>query len=213
MTALVAALFLAAQLAAPAAPRPARAAPAPSPAVHLGRAGAPSVVRRHPAVPAVAAGRSQLPGPSATGLSMPGPSPTGTRPAGSAKPATAKPSQARPGASVGALVSKTSVAGSTPAPVAKPSTRIGAPAGLRGIATWYAWRPGQAAAGPALRAALGPRWRGRLVRVCSASACVSVRLTDFMASRVPGRLVDLDSRSFASLAPLSRGVLKVEVSW
>lgn len=103
------------------------------------------------------------------------------------------------------------------APSAPASPRVSghhAPQGrvrLSGTATWYAWRPGQAAAGPALRRALGPRWRGRSVTVCAA-ACVRVRLTDWCACG-GGRVVDLDARSFARLAPLSRGVLKVTVGW
>jgi len=85
--------------------------------------------------------------------------------------------------------------------------------GLAGQATWYRWRPGEAAAGPALRAALGPGWRGTRVTVCAGAGCVEVRLTDFMASRIPGRLVDLDARAFNALGPLSVGVLRVTVRW
>lgn len=81
---------------------------------------------------------------------------------------------------------------------------------LSGIATWYAWRPGQAAAGPALRAALGPGWRGRSVLVTAGARSVRVVLTDWCACP-GGRVIDLDSRSFAVLAPLSVGVLRVEV--
>jgi len=93
----------------------------------------------------------------------------------------------------------------------RPAGRIGpVAAGVRGIATWYAYRPGQAAAGPALRRALGPGWRGTVVTVCAGSSCLRVRLTDWMRA---DRLADLDSRSFAALAPLSRGVLEVTVSW
>ncbi len=77
-----------------------------------------------------------------------------------------------------------------------------------GVASWYRWRSGQAAAGPALRAFLGPKWRGMVVRVCAA-VCILVRLTDFMRA---DRLIDLDERSFAALAPPSIGVLRVSVS-
>ena len=77
---------------------------------------------------------------------------------------------------------------------------------LRGTATWYAYRRGEAAAGPALRAALGPGWRGSVVYVEG----LRVRLTDWMRA---DRLIDLDSRTFAALAELSRGVLPVTVSW
>lgn len=88
-----------------------------------------------------------------------------------------------------------------------------ATASISGQATWYAWRPGQAAAGPRLREALGPGWRGRTVRVCSASRCITVALTDWCACDPPSRLVDLDARSFAVIAPLSDGVIRVTVEW
>ena len=77
------------------------------------------------------------------------------------------------------------------------------------MASWYRYVAGQAAAGPRLRSALGPGWRGSVVTVCAAT-CVRVTLSDFM---VRDRLVDLDSRSFAALAPLSQGLQEVEVSW
>lgn len=80
---------------------------------------------------------------------------------------------------------------------------------VTGIASWYRYVPGQAAAGPRLRSALGPGWRGSTVTVC-ASVCLRVTLSDFM---VADRLVDLDSRSFAALAPLSQGLVKVSVTW
>jgi len=85
-------------------------------------------------------------------------------------------------------------------------TAGGAP--LTGLATWYRWHPGQAAAGPALRAALGSHWRSQSVRVC-ASVCVTVTLSDYCACQ---RLIDLDSRSFVVLAPLSQGVVRVTVT-
>lgn len=81
---------------------------------------------------------------------------------------------------------------------------------LEGTASWYRWRPGEAAAGPALRAALGPRWRGQQVRVCAGVRCATVRLTDYCGC-YGTRLVDLDAATFAQLAPLSRGLIRVEV--
>lgn len=84
---------------------------------------------------------------------------------------------------------------------------------LTGQATWYAWHLGQAAAGPVLRAALGPSWRGRIVRVCVGARCISVRLTDWCACRPSTRLIDLDVRTFATLGPTWRGILPVEVRW
>lgn len=98
---------------------------------------------------------------------------------------------------------------------ATPSERTtndgGAPLLVSGTATWYSWRPGEAAAGPALRAALGSGWRGSTVTVTSAGHSVTVRLTDWCACG-SGRIIDLDSRSFARLAPLSTGVIRVTVS-
>lgn len=79
---------------------------------------------------------------------------------------------------------------------------------VSGVASWYDYHPGQAAAGPQLRAALGPHWRGQTVRVC-ARVCIRVRLTDFMRA---DRLVDLDRSDFARLAPLSVGVVHVTVT-
>lgn len=83
-----------------------------------------------------------------------------------------------------------------------------------GVATWYDWRPGGAAAGPALRRALGPNWRGQRVRVCAGGRCVTVTLNDWCACGDRGgrpTVIDLDRRSFAALAPPSRGVINVEV--
>lgn len=96
------------------------------------------------------------------------------------------------------------VASKTPAPSKAPGSR-----NLRGTATWYRWHRGEAAAGPALRRALGSHWRGRSVRVCSVD-CITVRLTDWCLCR-DDRLVDLDRRSFAKLAAPSVGVLAVRV--
>lgn len=65
-----------------------------------------------------------------------------------------------------------------------------------------------AAAGPALRVGA---WRGRLVTVCHRTLCARARLVDWCAC--PGRLVDLYGSVFGRLAPLSRGLIRVEVSW
>ena len=89
------------------------------------------------------------------------------------------------------------------------TTRIAAAhVGVRGTASWYRWHPGEAAAGPALRRALGPGWRGMRVTVC-AGRCVVVRLTDWCACR--DRVIDLDVRAFARLAAPSRGLVSVSV--
>ena len=85
----------------------------------------------------------------------------------------------------------------------------------RGIASWYAYVPGHAAAGPELRRMLGPSWRGTTVRVCAGGRCVRVVLSDWCQcwkGTRSERLIDLDSRAFARLAPLPRGLVRVEVT-
>jgi hypothetical protein len=117
------------------------------------------------------------------------------------------------------------VAGSSPAlaPTPTPSVRphptgglIPPYVGFRGLAgtsTWYAYRSGQAAAGRALRDAIGADWRGATVRVCHAGRCLSVVLTDYESSLIPGRLIDLSSSDFLTLCgSLSKGICSVEVS-
>ena len=91
-------------------------------------------------------------------------------------------------------------------------------AGITGIASFYVYIPGGAAAGPALRSALGPGWRGRRVIACVTSDkkrsasdnCVTVTLTD-SCQCYGTRLIDLDWRSFSRLAPLSVGLAQVTV--
>jgi len=99
-------------------------------------------------------------------------------------------------------------------PTEQPATATGSQlAAVSGTATWYRYHPGQAAAGAALRAAIGPDWRGKTVTVTANGRSITVRLTDYMASKRPGRIIDLDSRDFARLGKLSQGVLRVTVSW
>ena len=97
-----------------------------------------------------------------------------------------------------------------PSVASRQPTNAPANVSATGQATWYRYHPGQAAAGPALRAWIGKGWRGTTVLVC-AKACVVVRLTDWCACKGE-RIVDLDSRSFRALAPLSQGVVRVTVS-
>ena len=80
---------------------------------------------------------------------------------------------------------------------------------LHGRATWYPAGGLIAAAGPDLRAALGPGWRGSLVEVSAAGRAVVVRITDWCGC--PRALLDLSSDAFARLAPVSRGVIRVTV--
>lgn len=114
----------------------------------------------------------------------------------------------------------------TPGPAAT-SPEVGSPppasgGSLSGTATWYC-SPGRspctrgypgglyAAAGPALRAALGD-WRGRQVTVSAGGRSVTVMLIDWCACG-SGRVIDLYGEAFARLAPLSRGVLTVTLTW
>lgn len=95
-------------------------------------------------------------------------------------------------------------------------------ASLRGIATWYCL-PGRspctagypatgayAAAGPALRAALGD-WRGRTVTVSADGRSVEVALVDFCRCD-GGGLIDLYAGVFGQMAPLSVGLVRVTVT-
>lgn len=87
-----------------------------------------------------------------------------------------------------------------------------------GVASWYDGTPREAAAGPALRAMLGPNWRGRLVyvsrRTCTEAGCQTrtarVRVTDWCAC-YGTRVIDLDRATFALFASPSRGLIRVSV--
>ena len=101
-----------------------------------------------------------------------------------------------------------------PAPTMPAVDEVLVPAGtISGWATWYRSPAGVSAAGPQLRSALGPGWRGTRVRVCGTgdgpARCVVVTLGDAMRA---DRLIDLDDDAFARLAPLSRGLLRVTVT-
>lgn len=85
------------------------------------------------------------------------------------------------------------------------------PASISGPATWYdAPSIHDAAAGPRLRKALGRDWRGSLMQVCGKSSCITVILSDWCACG-HGRVIDLDDRAFARLAPLSQGIVRVSI--
>lgn len=94
----------------------------------------------------------------------------------------------------------------TPAPDEVPSR-------LTGTASWYAAGGPAAAAGPRLRAALGPDWRGKVVTVC-ASRCIPVALVDFCQcykGQKRERLIDLGLEAFAQLERPSAGLLRVTI--
>ena len=90
-------------------------------------------------------------------------------------------------------------------PSAAPRRGIAAPRGTRQAAR-------RRRTGPALRAALGPHWRGRWVTVRSGGGSVVVQLRDFCGCP-GGRVIDLHPGAFDDVAPLSRGVVPVRVSW
>jgi hypothetical protein len=107
----------------------------------------------------------------------------------------------------------------TEAPPAAPTVAGGlippyvAEKGVAGIATFYAYHQGQAAAAARLRDALGPNWRGMVVRVDGPLGSLNVRITDYESSKIPGRLIDLSSADFLTLCgPLSRGICSVVVT-
>lgn len=102
-----------------------------------------------------------------------------------------------------------------PRPKPKPQGAIGT-ALIGGSATWYCCTRGYgkgemvAAAGSELR--MG-NWRGRVVTVRGPRGnSIRVRLVDWCACK-GNRIIDLHPAAFAALAPLSRGVVSVEVEW
>jgi hypothetical protein len=125
----------------------------------------------------------------------------------------------------------------TPTPKAKPSPRSTSRPTLRprptpifathsgrsatGWASWYCsvgqpvcvggYPPGSmvAAACGSLRAAMGPDWRGKVVKVVSGPASVVVRLVDWCGST--SKLIDLYFEPMSQLG--GTGVLPVTVSW
>ena len=95
---------------------------------------------------------------------------------------------------------------------------------LTGTASWYCLSKRSActvgypasglyaAAGPRLRSALGPGWRGKVVTVTANGRSVVVRLVD-TCQCYGSRLIDLYASAFARLAPLSVGLVRVTVAW
>ena len=75
-----------------------------------------------------------------------------------------------------------------------------------GIATWYRWHPGQCATSYLPK---GTRIKIRSLRTGRVVYCVVTDSQPYSKNRV----VDLDVYQFAKLAPLSRGVEHVVVTW
>lgn len=108
------------------------------------------------------------------------------------------------------------VATPKPRPAATPRPRTSR--SVSGTATWLCGKrctigypPGSmvAAAGSELQVG---NWRGRWVTVTSGGNAVRVRLVDSCLCR-GNRIIDLYVAAFSRLAPTSRGVIPVRVSW
>jgi hypothetical protein len=125
-------------------------------------------------------------------------------------------------------VTASTVAPALTAVAEMPSTPVRPVAGqaLRGYvsgrASWHATgRDGLfAAAGPALRSALGPGWRGAKVSVCRMDGfCLSITLNDFCRcdTAEPYKLLDLSIQAFRLFDPrggngtTDPGIIEVEV--
>ncbi|MCX6507823.1 MAG: hypothetical protein NTY27_01345 [Actinobacteria bacterium] len=103
----------------------------------------------------------------------------------------------------------TTVPGSTTTTTVRVTTTTVKPKPARtkyGIATWYRWHPGQCATSYLRK---GTHIKVRSLRTGITVYCV---VTDAQPYS-PGRVVDLDVTQFSKLAPLSRGVEHVVVTW
>lgn len=108
----------------------------------------------------------------------------------------------------------TRVAGPIPPP-SRPPRLVLPTHSITGQSTWWnSWGHGlYAAAGPTLRAAMGPGYLHRYVTACARGRCVRVRLTTSCACSPESRVIDLSLDAFAQLASPSLGILEVEVNW
>ena len=75
-----------------------------------------------------------------------------------------------------------------------------------GIATWYSWHPGQCAT------SYRPHGTRIWVRDLATGRVITCLVTDSQPYS-PSRVVDLSETSFAELAPLAQGVIRVKVTW
>ena len=83
-------------------------------------------------------------------------------------------------------------------------------ASVTGIASWFRSPAGVSAAGPGLRAALGPGWRGMRVTVTGPAGSAVVTLGDWMQR---DRLIDLDAPVFVRVCgALALGICRVTVT-
>lgn len=86
---------------------------------------------------------------------------------------------------------------------------------FKGTASWFDSPIGVSAAGPALRLALGPGWRGMLVKVTGPHGFAWTVLSDWCqcySGTASERIVDLNAPVFeAACGALSRGVCRVTV--
>jgi rare lipoprotein A (peptidoglycan hydrolase) len=129
-----------------------------------------------------------------------------------------RPRLVRPGAGVqGRPITPVAVAHATTEP--RSNGGDGGDHGVSGTASWYCGHGSSCTRGypDGLYAAAGPRlrigdWRGRLVFVSAGGRSVMVRLIDWCQCS-NGRLLDLYSSAFERLAPLSRGLVNVEVTY
>ncbi len=75
-----------------------------------------------------------------------------------------------------------------------------------GIATWYSWHPGECAS------SYRPHGSRIWIRDLETGRVITCLVTDTQAYS-PQRVVDLSETQFAELAPLSTGIVRVEVFW
>ena len=119
-------------------------------------------------------------------------------------PVTAPPTTVAPRA-IPATAAASSIA-TAQTPAVTTTTQSPQTSSATGLATWYAWNPGQCAS-PVL-----PKGTWVSVRNDATGATTSCEVTDREADN-PGRVIDLDTQVFAAIAPLSSGAVTVTISW
>ena len=109
------------------------------------------------------------------------------------------------GAAASTHASTTAAVVTRPTPVTPPAPVTPTPSRV-GIATWYAYIPGQCAT------SYLPMGTVITVRDLASGVTLHCIVTD-RQEVAPGRVVDLSEQQFRALAPLWRGVVRVRVSW